>query len=80
MITSEMRQITLDNMPKDKTIDTVTLEEALECFNQMIKIRNEMGGALYYNITNDQCHVWYDILKHLDAPQEILTECFEQLR
>lgn len=30
-------------------------EEALEQLKKSVEIRNQMGGALYWNILNDEC-------------------------
>jgi hypothetical protein len=32
-----------------------TAEQALEELRQKVNLRNQMGGALYYNILNDEC-------------------------
>jgi hypothetical protein len=33
----------------------ITPEQALEELRQKVNIRDQMGGALYYNILNDEC-------------------------
>lgn len=35
--------------------DFETKEQGLENLKQVISIRNKMGGALYWNIMNDDC-------------------------
>jgi hypothetical protein len=37
----------------DKNFNTV--EEGLEKLKKSVKIRNQMGGAMYWNILNDEC-------------------------
>lgn len=36
--------------------DFETVEEGMEKLKEAISIRNKMGGALYYNILNDDCY------------------------
>lgn len=40
-------------MANDTT--AISPEQALEELRQKVNIRNQMGGALYYNILNDEC-------------------------
>lgn len=40
----------------DKKIEiTQEMSVALEELRQKVKLRDQMGGALYYNILNDEC-------------------------
>lgn len=36
-------------------IDFTTQEEGIEKLKKAVSIRNQMGGALYWNICNDDC-------------------------
>ncbi len=38
-----------------KIFEFTTLDEGLEKLKQAVKLRNSMGGALYWNILNDDC-------------------------
>lgn len=37
------------------TMDYVNIEEGLEELKRGIDVRNKMGGALYWNVLNDEC-------------------------
>jgi len=32
-----------------------TIEEGIETLKELVKTRNAMGGAMYFNIINDDC-------------------------
>jgi hypothetical protein len=35
--------------------DFETVEQGIEKLKEAVELRNKMGGALYYNILNDDC-------------------------
>jgi hypothetical protein len=37
------------------SIDFKTLEEGIRALKEAVEIRDKMGGAMYYNILNDDC-------------------------
>lgn len=50
----------IDNRVKDETMTAIgdncsSAESMLEMLKEKVNLRNQMGGALYYNILNDEC-------------------------
>lgn len=39
----------------DEQLAQMSKDEMIEALKKRIKLRNSMGGALYWNITNDEC-------------------------
>jgi len=52
----------------------ITLEEGIEKFKGAINIRNKMGGALYYNIIDDECLQLADKLVDEGADRKMIAE------
>lgn len=42
---------------EEKELNEISKEEAFEKLKQSVDIRNQMGGAMYWNILNDECCV-----------------------
>ncbi|HBJ2612319.1 TPA: hypothetical protein LA742_000736 [Clostridium botulinum] len=40
---------------KNEELNGMLKEEALEQLKKSVSIRNQMGGAMYWNILNDEC-------------------------
>lgn len=40
---------------KNEELNKMSKEEAFEQLKKSVGIRNEMGGAMYWNILNDEC-------------------------
>lgn len=50
------------------------IETGLQKLKDAVSLRNKMGGALYYNILNDDCNEIADKLRTLGAdPDEIIA-------
>lgn len=56
--------------------DFETVEDGMEKLKEGISIRNKMGGALYYNILNDDC---YEIASKLVSIGADRSEVFSLL-
>lgn len=50
-----------------------TLEEGLETLKGLVKTRNAMGGAMYFNMLNDDCCELAGKLKTMGADYEELA-------
>ena len=57
--------------------DFETVEEGMKKLKDAISIRDKMGGALYYNILNDDC---YEIAQKLVSIGAKRSEDFALLR
>lgn len=51
-----------------------TKEQGLEKLKETVAIRNQMGGALYWNIVNDQCLEIADKLSYMGVSSAELRE------
>lgn len=55
-----------------------TVEEGKEKLKNAVSIRNTMGGALYWNICNDDCLVIADKLLGMGSPMIAVKEILNQ--
>ena len=53
-----------------------TIEEGLEKLKQSVNIRNKMGGALYWNILNDDCLEIADKLRNMGVEANVIKNIF----
>lgn len=78
MLTTELKERRLDCL-KNKTINEATVEECIAGCRQAADIRNKMGGAMYWNMMNEQCHMLYDAAREKGADETTMTELYELL-
>jgi len=55
-------------------IDFETIEDGMEKYKAAVSIRNQMGGALYYNICDDDCLRMADALSRAGADRNEIAE------
>jgi len=67
-------------LPEGKTIETITPEEGVSAYKKAVDIRNQMGGAMYWNMLNDECHMLYDVCRHIGVEEDIMRELCNDLR
>ena len=80
MLRQEVYAATLAFMPKGKTPDTVAPDEAIDAFKSTVGIRQQMGGAMHWNMMNAEVHMWYDICRHIGVDDEIMQELHKDLQ
>ena len=51
-----------------------TVDEGLEKLKDAVKLRNQMGGALYWNILNDDCLAMAAKLMEMGVEQDELVK------
>ena len=51
-----------------------TKEEGLEKLKDAVRLRNRMGGALYWNIMNDDCLMMAEQLMGMGVPKADLVD------
>lgn len=51
-----------------------TVDEGLEKLKDAVKLRNQMGGALYWNILNDDCLAMAAKLMEMGVKQDELVK------
>lgn len=56
-----------------KQHEFATAEEGLEKLKDAVRLRNQMGGALYWNIMNDDCHEMASRLLGMGVERDVLT-------
>lgn len=56
-----------------KQFDFTTVDEGLENLKKAVKLRNSMGGALYWNILNDDCIEITSQLMSMGVEQGVLS-------
>lgn len=54
--------------------DFDTIEEGMKKLKEGVAIRNSMGGALYWNILNDDCYEIADKLRGMGAEEDALLD------
>ncbi|MDD2564083.1 MAG: hypothetical protein PHU27_07710 [Salinivirgaceae bacterium] len=59
-------------MPKEITYTTV--EEGIKKLRERVNIRDQMGGALYWNVFNDECMCLGDRLIDDGADGNLIAE------
>lgn len=56
-----------------KQFEFTTVDEGLENLKKAVKLRNSMGGALYWNILNDDCIEITSQLMSMGVEQGVLS-------
>lgn len=54
-----------------------TTEEGLEKLKKAVRLRNGMGGALYWNIMNDDCYEMSSRLLNMGVDRDVLTNILQ---
>lgn len=63
-----------------KTVENSTGEELVEAFRKTVDIRDQMCGAMFYGILNEECHMLYDARRFKGVDETIMSELFGYLR
>lgn len=78
MLTHELKERKLDCL-NNKTINEATAEECIKGCRKAAEIRNQMGGAMYWNMLNEQCHMLYDACREKGVEQDTMSELYALL-
>lgn len=65
---------------KGKGVLEHTGEELVDAFKKTVELRNQMGGAMYWGMINEECHMLYDACRHKGVDESIMSELFGVLR
>lgn len=53
---------------------TTSIEDGIESLKQLVNLRDQMGGAMYWNILNADCCELANILQKRGADREVISE------
>lgn len=79
MLAQELKERKLTSL-YNKSINESTAEECTAGCRKAAEVRNKMGGAMHYNILNEECHILYDACREKGVEQEIMTELYGLLK
>lgn len=54
--------------------NTTSIEDGIESLKQLVSLRDKMGGAMYWNILNDDCCELANILQKMGVDRTVISE------
>lgn len=60
-------------------MDNISNEELLDELKKKVSLRNQMGGALYWNVVNDECEALKQQCRDRGIEPNLIHEAIKQL-